>query len=348
MKNKLFFFGSWERYQEERGFRRPSPCPRRGCGPGDFSEVAAVFPDFRLYDPLTGSAGGRGPRAVPEQPDPGQPLNPTAQSDPGRLAGAEHGRDLNRNGIADDYVSRAPHVRPRQLRRQAHLAPHRPRTRSGPSSGCSTPRCIDNFMLGFDQGSPGDTRTYVGTFGHTWTLSPSLVLDGNFGVNRMEQSGDRSRTTARTGHRPLGHPRHQRRRAIRYSGLPLHQRRPTTFGTTPNWMPLFRTEQSYTFCSALTKVLAKHELRFGVDVVKHELNHWQAEFGTTAACAARSPSAARHRRRRATSRRSGTVRRVPARPAVVAEQERAGDRDDRPRVADGGLTSATAGRWATS
>jgi hypothetical protein len=44
-------------------------------------------------------------------------------------------------------------------------------------------------------------------------------------------------------------------------------------------MPLFRTEQSFTFSSALTKVFTKHEVRFGIDVVKHELNHFQAEFG---------------------------------------------------------------------
>src|SRR5206468_9167301 len=50
-------------------------------------------------------------------------------------------------------------------------------------------------------------------------------------------------------------------------------------GTTPNWRPLFRRERSYTFSSALTKVLTKHEVRVGVDVVRHELNHRQAEFG---------------------------------------------------------------------
>ena len=46
---------------------------------------------------------------------------------------------------------------------------------------------IDNFSLGFDKGSLGDTRVYVGTIGHTWTLGPNLVLDGNFGINRQDQ-----------------------------------------------------------------------------------------------------------------------------------------------------------------
>ena len=46
---------------------------------------------------------------------------------------------------------------------------------------------VDNFSLGFDEGSLGDTRVYVAHVGHTWTLSPNLVLDGNFGMNRQDQ-----------------------------------------------------------------------------------------------------------------------------------------------------------------
>ena len=44
-------------------------------------------------------------------------------------------------------------------------------------------------------------------------------------------------------------------------------------------MPLFRTEKNWTFSTALTKVLPKHELRVGFDFVRLELNHFQAEFG---------------------------------------------------------------------
>ena len=44
-------------------------------------------------------------------------------------------------------------------------------------------------------------------------------------------------------------------------------------------MPLFRKETNWTFSTALTKVLPKHELRVGFDFVRLELNHHQAEFG---------------------------------------------------------------------
>ena len=51
-------------------------------------------------------------------------------------------------------------------------------------------------------------------------------------------------------------------------------------GTTPNWMPLFRKERSYTFSSALTWLKGRHQVRTGLDIVNHRLNHIQAEFGS--------------------------------------------------------------------
>ena len=73
---------------------------------------------------------------------------------------------------------------------------------------------------------------------------------------------------------------------LRASGLPRFDIGGTTaatsysLGTTPNWMPIFRKERSYTFSSALTKAFTtRHELRAGIDVVRHSLNHRQAEFG---------------------------------------------------------------------
>ena len=73
---------------------------------------------------------------------------------------------------------------------------------------------VDNFSLGFDNGSLGDTKVYVVSIGHTWTLSPTLLLDGNFGYNRQNQQvtgpdfgknlGHRSRDSRHE--RSQGHP----------------------------------------------------------------------------------------------------------------------------------------------
>src|SRR5215510_8895608 len=66
LKEKLFFFGAYEKFRDRRGFNFTSSVPSDKMRIGDFSEVAALFNTaanptrFRLYDPNTGSADGSG------------------------------------------------------------------------------------------------------------------------------------------------------------------------------------------------------------------------------------------------------------------------------------------------
>jgi hypothetical protein len=103
-----------------------------------------------------------------------------------------------------------------------------------------------------------------------------MILDGNFGANIQNQT-----VTGPDYGQDLGLGlgiRGSNGTDIRQSGLPFFETG-YSIGTTPNWMPLFRKERSYTFSSALTKVFNSHDVRLGVDVVRHALNHVQAEFG---------------------------------------------------------------------
>ncbi len=288
VRDKLFFFGSWERYQGRRGVQSTYAAPTAKMRAGDFSEVAAAYPAFRLYDPSTGGAGGVGRQEFPNYQVPANRLDPTAQRVLQEWPSPNTTTDINRNGILDDIVI------PREVRNDRDNFDLKLTWQPSNSHsiwakfGMLDAEVIDNFILGFDQGSLGDTRIYVGTVGHTWTLGPSLVLDGYFGIDRMQQT-----VTGPDYGSNLGLDRFKipgtNGDSIRASGLPFFdttgpgghtQATDYDYGTTPNWMPLFRTEQSFTFSSALTKVLPRHELRFGIDVVKHELNHFQAEFGS--------------------------------------------------------------------
>ncbi len=288
LKDKLFFFGSWERYSAQVGqpghlrrSHREDARRRLQRGRGGLSGLPPL-------QPLHGRRRRRRPRAVPEQPDPGGHAEPDRAEGAGRLADAEH--DRGRQPQRHPRRHRDPahgHERPRQLRRQATWQRNSQHS-IWAKFGMLDAEVVDEFILGFDQGSLGDTRIYNGTIGHTWTLSPTLVLDGYFGLNRMEQTVTGPDYGNNVGTDRYGIPGTNGSN-LRASGIPFFD---TTgaqaftrgtdydFGTTPNWMPLFRTEQSFTFSTGLTKVMTKHELRFGVDVVKHELNHFQAEFGS--------------------------------------------------------------------
>jgi Carboxypeptidase regulatory-like domain/TonB dependent receptor len=288
LRDKLFFFGAWERYQGRRGVNSTYVAPTAKMRAGDFSEVAAAYPAFRLYNPFTGGAGGVGRQEFPNYQIPASMLNATSQKVLADWPMPNFATDFNRNGILDDVVI------PRTVKNDRDnfdlkLTWQRNNTHAiWAKFGMLDAEVVDNFILGFDQGSLGDTRTYVGTIGHTWTLSPSLVLDGNFGLNRMEQTVTGPDYGTNVGTDRYGIPG-TNGDSIRASGVPFFdttgvgghtQANDYDFGATPNWMPLFRTEQSFTFSSALTKVMTKHELRFGIDVVRHELNHFQAEFGS--------------------------------------------------------------------
>ena len=278
VKNKLFFFGSWERYQGRTGVQSTYTAPTAKMRAGDFSEVAAAYPAFKLYNPYTGGAGGVGRQEFANYTIPANLINPTATEILAFWPSPSSTTDINRNGILDDIVI------PRTItndRDNFDLKLTWQRTASHSIWGKFSmldAEVVDNFILGFEDGSLGDTRVYVGTIGHTWTLSPTLVLDGYFGMNRQDQTVTGPDYGTNYGLN-FGIPG-TNGPSERYSGLP-YIGATYEYGTTPNWMPLFRKERSYTFTTNLTKVLPRHELRFGVDLVKHELNHYQAEFGGT-------------------------------------------------------------------
>jgi hypothetical protein len=282
VKNKLFFFGSWERYSRDNKFNQTFGVPTERMRNGDFSEVAAAYSSFRLYNPFTGGAGGVGREQFPNYTIPGSLISPQSKNVLPYYPLPNTTQDLNSNQIADDYVIARTQYQHRD-NYDVKLTYQRTQSHSiwGKFSMLDNEGTGDNFILGFDEPSIGDTRVYVGGIGHTWTLSPTLVLDGNFGYYQFDQTvtGPDYGTNFS---QQLGIPG-VNGASERYTGLPTFaigdQPSGYRIGTTPSWMPLFRTEKNWTFSTAITKVLPKHEIRAGFDFVRLELNHYQAEFG---------------------------------------------------------------------
>ncbi len=276
MHNKLFYFGSFERFADKRGSLANYAVPTARMRTGDFGEVAAAYSTFRLYNPMTGGAGGVGRELFPNNTIPAAMINPVSRSVLGYFPLPNTTADLNSNQLADDY-QQFREVQADRDNYDLKMTWQRNASHSvwGKVSMLDA-EVIDNFSLGFDEGSLGDTRVYVLGVGHTWTLSPTLVMDGNFGANIQNQT-----VTGPDYGDDLGLGlgiRGSNGTDVRQSGLPFFDAG-YQIGTTPNWMPLFRKERSYTFSTAVTKVFKSHDVRLGVDVVRHALNHIQAEFG---------------------------------------------------------------------
>ena len=291
VRNKLFFFGAWERYQARRGSQATYSVPSLRMRNGDFSEVAAAYPNFVLYDPATGGAGGVGRTPFPGSVIPANRISPVWQQLLNFYPVPNTADDVNRNGLPDDFV-REQTVKNDRDNFDLKLSYQRSPSHSvWAKASMLDAEVIDVFPLGFDEGSLGDTRVYVLGLGHTWTLGPNLVLDGNLGLNRQDQTVTGPDYGENIGLEVLGIPGtngiNERagglpafdifasNNAVWATATPIYD-----IGTTPNWMPLFRKERSYTFGTALTWVKGRHQVRTGVDVVRHELNHFQAEFGS--------------------------------------------------------------------
>jgi len=289
VKNKLFFFGGWERYAGRRGFQDKYSVPTLKMRNGDFSEVYGAYPSFHLYNPATGGSGGAGRSEFPNGVIPSNMISPVWRDLLSIYPQPNTATDLNLNRLPDDYVIQRQVTNDRDNFDTKLSYQRTPAHNIWLKASMLKANVVDNFSLGFDNGSLGDTKIYVVGVGHSWTLAPNLVLDGNIGMNRQDQSVTGPDFGKNIGsdvlHIPGTNGLEDRQSGLPHFDIPTAAFYPNTnndydIGTTPNWMPLFRHERSYTFSSALTWLKGRHQFRGGFDLVRHELNHFQAEFGS--------------------------------------------------------------------
>jgi hypothetical protein len=131
--------------------------------------------------------------------------------------------------------------------------------------------------LGGSDPGLGDTLIQVGTIGHTHVFSPRVILDGVLGYERQGQHVTPNDFGTNYGLQ-FGIPNTNGPDPLQ-SGFPnVTPGGYTQFGV-PNWMPLSRVEESWTTSHNVTYTKGAHEFRFGFDLVRHHLNHWQPEIG---------------------------------------------------------------------
>lgn len=277
-KNKLFYFASWERYDTERPTTYSYVVPTAKMRAGDFSEVAAAYPAFRLFNPFSGTAGA-GREQWTDNKIPAQFLSPIAQNVLKFYPAVNRTDDLNTNLLLDDYTQLRNEYQKRDnvdLKLNWQIKPSA--VLWGKVGYMKNKGSGNNFILGFDEPSIGNTRVVLTTFGTTWTLGNATVVEGNFGMSRQDQDVLPPDFGTNYGIQ-LGIPGVNNPNDIRESGLPTFSSS-YTIGSAPNWMPLWRKEISYSGTLAMTKVMSKHEIRTGFDFVRLELNHSQAEWGS--------------------------------------------------------------------
>jgi len=285
LKDKLFFFGSWEGHYTTQPSTKTGTLPTAAMRAGDFSGFGTT-----IYDPATGNPDGTGRTPFLNNIIPADRISSIAQSLQARLP------EPNGPGVSSNYTATGPVDFTRnnydfKLNYNVSSAAQIFAKYSQMNANVYSDMWLGNPPqggaggYGFGVGSgTGDTKVRIGTLGLTWTLSPRVILDTVFGLTRFDQTATPPDYGTNFGTDVFGIPGTNGEGGangdIRYSGMPAFAISGfENFGGPDGWTPLFRNDRSYNFSANLTYTLTNHELKFGTDVVRMELNHWQPELG---------------------------------------------------------------------
>ena len=144
-----------------------------------------------------------------------------------------------------------------------------------------------NFYEPFDLGAAGGNGSgtahqfaQIATLGHTWTISPSLVLTGHIGFDRMSEYAHPPGYGEPLGQTVLGIAGTNTPSGdIRYTGLPgINLQGFSGMGSLNSWEPDTRNDWTGTTSHNLTWIKGKHEVRTGIDISHNHLNAFQPEI----------------------------------------------------------------------
>jgi hypothetical protein len=286
-KNRLFYFGGWERNKEQNSRITTLTVPTAKMRTGDYSEVLAFNPNFRLYDPATG--------------------NPTTGADraifPGAVIPSNRFSSIGQNIIGQYPLPNVPGTNngtqnnyertefPEATRDNYDFKVNWNRTSANQIWGKFSymdAEVFDLYYLPYTEAGGGNTDVKVWSVGQTYTITPTLIWDATFGFNQMLHDsygpdfndGNVGLALGIPGTNNAGvtGPGSQGEFADFYAGMPAFNPGVSTIGNNSGWTPVTRDERNYTFSTNVTKVAGKHEIRTGFDFVKLGLDHWQPEI----------------------------------------------------------------------
>jgi hypothetical protein len=277
-KDKLFFFGSYDgTYERDNRNTGLLTLPTAAIRRGDFTGTGTI-----IYDPHTGNPDGTGRRPFPNQA--AIPIDPIAAKilalipvlDPGALNTDNYSKSATQKLNRNNFDAKVDWNRTSRHSIFAKYSAMKSVFHGEPSLGQAIGDCACD-------GGLGDFHDFVQlvTVGHTWTLSPTLVVDGNVGFTRMSEYGQTPDFGKNIGSDVLGIPGTNNGSDLRSSGIPFFSITGyANLGNSEGWNPAYRNDWSFTSSHNVRWSHGKHQISAGTDIVHHHLNHWQPELGS--------------------------------------------------------------------
>ena len=281
MKDKLFFFGSYDGTFERDNRGNLQTLPTAALRAGDFTGTGTT-----IYNPSTGNADGTGRSAFSNQA--AIPIDPIAA----KIIALLPPTNVTVNGVTpqtnnffssatqrlnrNDFDAKVDWNRTSKHTIFAKYSAMKSVFHGEPSLGKAIGDCNCDGGLGAFH-----SFVQLVTVGHTLTLSPTLVVDGNVGFTRMSEYGQTPDFGTNIGLTVLGLPGTNNPSDLRDSGIPFFSVTGyADLGNPEGWNPAFRNDWSFTSNHNVRWSHGKHQVSAGTDIIHHHLNHWQPELGS--------------------------------------------------------------------
>jgi Carboxypeptidase regulatory-like domain/TonB dependent receptor len=289
--DRLFFFSSFEGYKRRQSLFTFFSVPDAALRSGDFSHAVNGDGTVQtIYDPRTGNLDGTGRTPFGNNQIPVAAIDPVALKIL-QLYPLPNIQGIGAGGLTNNYQRQENRTVDRENydfkvnynRTSAHQI----------WAKFSHMRAIVNDLTNYlgpnpnDPNAGGNTKVYQLTSGQTWTLSPTLLMDGTFGFSRQKQAvlgPDFNAGNFGLDVLKIPGTNDQGNGDQRYAGYPQFDISTpgagfSQLGNRDGWNPIFRDERTYSITTNLTKIAGRHDLRGGYFLNYIYLDHWQPETG---------------------------------------------------------------------
>ena len=278
MKNQLFFFGSHERTNRSINVSRFFTVPTVEARRGDFSSYGTT-----IYDPLTGNPNGSGRTAFANNIIPQNRISRVARQIIEWLplpTNSAISSNYFASGVADFdrhstdvKVNWNPSGRFTMFGRASILkfSGWTPVPFGRASGGAIPPDLTEGPVDGLNKSV---------SVGITYTITPTLLLDGTVGFNYVTPEALHALWGENIGLDDLQLPGTNDPNDITYSGMPQFRVAGySTFGNPGSARPQTWHDNQRRYNANLSWMKGSHGFRFGFDLSHEHMNHWQIEAG---------------------------------------------------------------------
>lgn len=277
LKNKLFFFGSWDRLVRRRNASAFRTVPNAALRQGDFTGTGAA-----IYDPATGNANGTGRTLFPDNRIPANRIDPIAAK---LIALIPQPNLTPASGIGSNYFASGTYEFNRD--NFDFKVNYNPTDKSTMFTrySISPSRIFDPPSLGevggdaLAGGQPGlaPGRVQSAAIGGTYTITPSLLLDGNIGFTRQRLGAENIDIDQNFGLDVLGIPGTNGPDRLQ-GGYPRFTISGFSSLGNPNISnPFLFRDNQYVAAGNLSWNRGAHSLRFGGEYTYYTINHFQPQ-----------------------------------------------------------------------